>query len=386
VNHTYVKKHLADYLEGDLALDDRAHVDAHLDHCEECAQEVTGMQQTIRLLRLLPEPQTPPMIAANVMRRIRAGENRPGFVRRILGGFGAILEPSFMLPASAVAAAALVVMVVQGPGEGGVQAFWKSVSPANSPGVETPAVERAQTARRPGIPSLEAMLPTPFDRSARSFGRPPARTVASSSPGSEFGSEARSEKGWAIVDRSRAAGSAAARRRLETDVLAAPGHRLLSDPILALPIPKSLVPAVYGANRTARTVIAPSLATLVRDRFAGGAPSALSVSQTLAPRRLGALSSGGGDPRDAWLARGLEEPVDFARFLGEKSLAEQELWVARLSERAAARGLLGELVLSLQASGNEVASWLADDFLAYADRMADRMQTDGDSTGEPIAR
>ena len=40
MNHAVVTEHLADYLEGDLALDLRALVDAHLDGCPECALEV----------------------------------------------------------------------------------------------------------------------------------------------------------------------------------------------------------------------------------------------------------------------------------------------------------------------------------------------------------
>ncbi|MEE8167024.1 MAG: anti-sigma factor, partial [Myxococcota bacterium] len=115
MNHADVKHHLADYLEGDLPLDERARVDAHLDGCPECAQEVNEMLQTIRLLHLLPEPETPPMIAANVMRRIRAGETEPGWFERIGRALGSVLEPSFVLPASAIAVAALVVMVVQEP-------------------------------------------------------------------------------------------------------------------------------------------------------------------------------------------------------------------------------------------------------------------------------
>ncbi|MBY0399783.1 zf-HC2 domain-containing protein, partial [Myxococcota bacterium] len=68
MNHAVLTEYLADYLEGDLALDKRALVDAHLDTCASCAQEVREMQQTIRLLRALPQPEVPPMIAANVMR------------------------------------------------------------------------------------------------------------------------------------------------------------------------------------------------------------------------------------------------------------------------------------------------------------------------------
>ena len=118
-----------------------------------------------------------------------------------------------------------------------------------------------------------------------------------------------------------------------------------------------------------RGFLAPSPATLVPNRFGSGMPGAMNVAQTLAPRVGGVVSSGGGDPRDAWLAKGLDHPVDFARFLGSKSLAEQELWVARLSERAKARGLLGELVLALQESGDDTASWVAKDFLAQEGRI-----------------
>ena len=116
MNHAVVTEHLADYLEGDLALDLRALVDAHLDTCEICGQEVREMQQTIRLLRALPEPETPPLIAANVMRRIRAGETRPNWLERIQRALGGVLEPSFVLPASAIAVAALVIVVIQGGG------------------------------------------------------------------------------------------------------------------------------------------------------------------------------------------------------------------------------------------------------------------------------
>ena len=116
MNHADIKKHLAAYLEGELPIDDRALVDAHLDACDLCAGEVEEMLQTIRLLRTLPEPEIPPMITANVMRRIRSGESQLGFFGRIARALGAVFEPAFVLPASAIAAAALVVTVVQGLG------------------------------------------------------------------------------------------------------------------------------------------------------------------------------------------------------------------------------------------------------------------------------
>ena len=109
-----------------------------------------------------------------------------------------------------------------------------------------------------------------------------------------------------------------------------------------------------------------------------GLTGARVVSQSLAPRTMGRTSSGGEDPRDVWLARGLDRPVEFARFLGDKTLAEQELWVGRLAERADSRGLLDELVQSLMASGDDAAAWLAKDFSAEVERLRGRAESASD--------
>jgi hypothetical protein len=70
------------------------------------------------------------------------------------------------------------------------------------------------------------------------------------------------------------------------------------------------------------------------------------------------------DVRDQWLAAGLERPLEFARFLSAKSLAEQELWVGRLAARAKERGLLPELTRMLDSTGEQSARLLAEDFRA----------------------
>jgi hypothetical protein len=83
------------------------------------------------------------------------------------------------------------------------------------------------------------------------------------------------------------------------------------------------------------------------------------------------------DPRDAWLALGFEDPAEFARYIAGRNLAEQELWAARLSERAEAQGLLDDFLQALRASGDPTAVWVADDFSAQAER-ADRSTSEAE--------
>jgi hypothetical protein len=128
-------------------------------------------------------------------------------------------------------------------------------------------------------------------------------------------------------------------------------------------------------------VLSPPPSSVGPERFAvGGLGGARMVSQSLAPRSMGRSSSGGEDPRDVWLARGLDRPIEFARFLADKTLAEQELWVSRLADRADARGLLDELVSSLMASGDDGAAWLAKDFSAEAESLRARADSAGSTS------
>lgn len=331
MNHADVKKSLADYLEGDLSLGDRALVDAHLDGCEECALEVAELEQTIRMLRSMPEPETPPMIAANVMRRIRAGETEPTFLERIRRGITGVLEPSFMLPASAAAAAALVVVGVQDPGRFGLDAF----APAPGPAAEAPITTLQASAPLPST----AMAVSPFAGSGAGAGDPRA---------------------------------AASRVRPRVPVQ-----------ILRTPAPADGAGGVFAGAAPPAFVL-----NVPQGSFLGGAPGASDVRNRAVPvaapippgmiplrgeasadRAFDAVHGGVEDPRDAWIALGLERPRDLARFLAEKTLAEQELWVERLADRAESRGLLDELVQALEATPDEVAGLLAVDFLAEADQL-----------------
>jgi len=92
VKDTHVKDRLGDHLEGDLSLEERSRIDAHLAHCSECAAELRELRATVALLRGLPDPEPPIRLAAEVMSRIEAGE---GSEPRIVALFRRVSEPRF---------------------------------------------------------------------------------------------------------------------------------------------------------------------------------------------------------------------------------------------------------------------------------------------------
>ncbi len=326
-----VQRHLPDYLEGDLATQAQAAIDAHRDGCPACDRDVRELEATVRLLLGLPEPETPPMVAANVMRRIRTGETRPGMLDRLRQTVMGVFEPSFVLPASAMAVAALVVVTVQGP------FGLRGSAPADGS-----AIVDSQPA---GI----AALPDP---GAGTAGRGPS---------------------WAsrLAPAPRASLATSAYRSGPSE------HSPFAEGLVAqlrptaapMPISRAPMPAPGWGSQGGATV-----------HFGGGAPimpvagpptlldvfDAASLHSAARTGRDLAGSSGGVEVRDQWLAAGLDSPVEFSRFLASKSLAEQELWVERLSARAVDRGLLTELLATLEGSGDEVAGLLAEDFRAAA--------------------
>lgn len=407
MNHAEVHRVMADYLEGDLDLSERARFDAHLEDCADCTTEVEEMRQTIRLLQIMPEPEQPPMVAANVMRRIRAGETEPSFLQRMVRGVTGVLEPSFVLPASAVAVAALVTMVVRDPNmldsfrvddptgvagarvtgasmEGLADDFAGSVAGSFAPNANVASTAASQKPR--------VGLATVFSRDLLGQGQPsevratteggsrpvaPGRVghLASNGLAEARNAPPRPSASELRVGQQRFASDArarAARERFVAGARAARSQAIVMEEGLANVVDR-------GSSRSG--VAWPSAAEamsprLAERRYAGTRMDAATVPQGSAMRvaqsveREGALrfDSSGGDPRDLWLARGLEDPVGLAAFLGSKNLAEQELWVARLTDRAVEQGLLDELVRRLRATQNVAAAVLSDDFLAETTR------------------
>jgi hypothetical protein len=105
LKHADVQKRMADYLEGDLALERRAVFDAHLDSCTECRAEVEELRAIPKLLRTLPDEEPPPMLAADVMRRIRLGEATPTPGDRIRAFLSELASPGIAIPTGAMLAA-----------------------------------------------------------------------------------------------------------------------------------------------------------------------------------------------------------------------------------------------------------------------------------------
>ncbi len=111
MNHRRARKLLNDYLEGELGLEERARLDAHLSGCDDCACEARELRQTVFLLRALPIEESPPGLAEVVMARIQAGDGRPprwvGLMRRLSDSGGGL--------ALAAGLAALLIVAIVDP-------------------------------------------------------------------------------------------------------------------------------------------------------------------------------------------------------------------------------------------------------------------------------
>lgn len=112
MKHAEVRDRLGPYLEGDLPLQQRALVDAHLDACTSCAEELRELRGTIGLLRSLPEVESPSGLATRVMARVRAGEAQPTLRVRLLDELDLLLRSrALVLTAAGAGAIGLALLV-----------------------------------------------------------------------------------------------------------------------------------------------------------------------------------------------------------------------------------------------------------------------------------
>ncbi len=111
MNHAAAQFCLSDYLEGDLSLSERHAMDSHLSRCDVCTHELEALRRTVLLLHSLPTPEPPLGLVEAVMRRVREGEGGRTWRGRLHAGFANFAAAPIAVPASALAALALVVVV-----------------------------------------------------------------------------------------------------------------------------------------------------------------------------------------------------------------------------------------------------------------------------------
>jgi len=317
VNHADVRNHMADYLEGDLPLARRALFDAHLDDCSDCAQEISEMQQTIGLLRSLPEPEVPPHLADNALRRIRNGEANPPWYDHLRSGIETLLSPRVLAPLSA---GMLVMGVIS----------WVGESP--------PTGEDSNVAAPPTL--VQAAVP-----------------VAGGGNGTTIAANRAARRGAGEASRG---GSLSGESRLgPSDQWALQLNSLVG----GMRRGQGFEPPLAEPTRTVQ--VAGHADSYSANNFYGAASG-----QPLVPQQRPSGLAGQTLPSaDDWLLHAQRSPAAFAAELYQLTLAEQELWVGNLARHAEQEGLLDTLISALQSSQSEQARLLAQDFRAAGDRM-----------------
>jgi len=348
VNHADVQRQMADYLEGDLPLPRRALFDAHLDACPECRHEVDAVRRTVALLRELPDPEPPPALAADVMRRIRAGEGRAPWYLRAGAFLADSLVPRVAVPATAVAAG-LAVAVVSGELD------------LTLPGVDLdsggqPVTHRAAAeAQRPPVPRRQAASPAPArERLAGLLTAPPRAEAAAPDAPSEITVRVRPRP--PRPDRADGThGISVSGEAPVVGVLASASARLTT----SQRIPPVMV-EVGGRGPIRPT--APGFAAA----SAAGADDAVGSGEdrTTRDRQLSQI-----DPRIELLLR---DPGAFAAAFVRQSGAARDLWVAPLVERILERDLQDQVRRALHDAGDPELERVFAEALAAAEPNASR--------------
>jgi len=327
---------MADYLEGHLALTDRALLDAHLDACSECSAEIGEMRSTIALLRELPEPEVPGDFAQNVMRRIRAGEAKPSFFGRIGDFFESITPARVVVPASAALLSAGFVLWGQQAGLLDI-----TLPPASAP-VEKMELAQAETARpAPRLAETAATKSRADEVQLAGLGSSVASAPAAPAP--------------AVAPE---LGSSAPVLRMRIALNSAPPPYQID---AARPAPVQIPLRADGLGPS------PS-------RARSSAGRSMAVAATPATPQYGITAEAkASDPRsrDDWLAILEASPREFAARLSVLTLAEQELWIDRLARHATEQGSLDRIVERLRTAGGEEGRLLADDFSAVTHSVPD---------------
>jgi hypothetical protein len=325
VKHLEAQSHMADYLEGDLDLTKRALLDAHLDTCGRCSQEFREMRGTIGLLRGLSDPEPPAFLAEAVMRRIREGETSLGFGGRFRAWVATLASPRIALPATALAVGLMMAFGVLDPV--GLPGFDDDPAPG--------AVIRVVTRTGDSAAALPPMQVT--SRKVPYLGTAPPAVARV--PG---------------ISISLPIPAAGARVRAVTQVVSNDAAR----------VPRRVPSWSTQANRTPSSALADPQALSLP---VGSRTSSDRVGFAFAPQTWMVSDRTREARRDGELDRRIEDmvrrPILFAAEFSGLSVAEQEIWLSFLAERAQELGrgeeALGALRLRRDRQSEQLTTALA---------------------------
>ena len=107
MTHRRFRSRLGPYLEGDLHPRSRRRLEAHLEACSLCRQELASLKRTVELLRDLPAVATPPGLGERLLAQMH-GELRPGLA-------GWLRSHASLLAGAVPMVAALALAVILAP-------------------------------------------------------------------------------------------------------------------------------------------------------------------------------------------------------------------------------------------------------------------------------
>lgn len=350
MNHSDIQSRMASYLDGELALGDRALFDGHLDNCESCSRELREMRSTINLLRRLPTPEPPADLVDQVMHRIAEGEGQPDWLGRLGDTLAIIFAPRITIPVTALVAGLAITFV-----SGDLQL--RSLDFRQLPHTETVA------AIVPGVAgSTEAALGQTLARTIKVEVRVDSQAVQAPRQTNASSYASRSS---ADVGKRAQGGSGAFLYRVANEPLG-PLRRQARERNFFSASPSRVGPYL-GASAVSH-----------QDLLVGGYPvqwgqgaDPFRVSR-VASSRTGSTTSGNdsasrSDRRreelDYRLRYLLQDPPGFAKGIAEVSLAERELWLRELAVRANETGDFERVELALSSSGDPAAEELAREFV-----------------------
>ena len=371
MRHSEVQACMADYLEGDLPLQERALFDAHLDACEVCGRDLEELRATISLLRGLPDPEPPADLVDNAMRRIRAGEARPTVGDRIREWVSSLAAPGFAVPATAIVAA-MALALVSG------QIDLSQLGLGSPRGSEIAAAERLER--------LEVRSPRVPDRSG-------AETrVASSAPPSV--PTAPSPEGHSLVSRPRPVADSSA----SPSPASPSGGRTLVRLRIAQARPEDAAPLIgnrprsLGAPPPGVLVGTSSMSELSAVNASGARGFVSGEGPAMRPLEPAASPSSASDPSFVGTSREEEEsaradfrrrqldlrlnfllrsPGAFASEFGGLSAGEQDLWLRAIAEHALETEVGDRAVVALRSTEEARALALAETFEAELEILRD---------------